>query len=432
LKALLDDRVLQEFYYNSQYKLSKEDLKSLLRRRQVQEPIRFRDCIINNMNLNDLRFFERQTRDVINELLNKLARIFFNSNTTQRQMSLKGISEKRKIQMSEKLETYQNEYRCYQLLYEINQIELNRILHRINTLETERLQRETEENVVPQSPQTEPEVSIGTGKEKRKSGTSSAQPQTVPPSSEGLEQFQQETHLPMTRLPTLQDIILNYNLNLMAQPFIFPSPENTGHEITNSAESIRRIIRNYEMLTQNIKDILNQYGESGQLAIEEIEINYETALQLIERSKEVKNLINAWNALLRSQTILSSSETQPLLQQIEGTVQAVQEPQVPTLEDLVLNYNVVNLIALIFPSPENTGHEVTNSAESIRRIVRSYETLSQNIINTLDRYVGGEQIIIEETEMDYDSALHLVQRNEEILNLINAWDQLLLTLSSKN
>jgi uncharacterized protein YlbG (UPF0298 family) len=51
-------------------------------------------------------------------------------------MSLKGISEKRKIQMSEKLETYQNEYRCYQLLYEINQIELNRILHRINTLET--------------------------------------------------------------------------------------------------------------------------------------------------------------------------------------------------------------------------------------------------------------------------------------------------------
>jgi hypothetical protein len=186
------------------------------------------------------------------------------------------------------------------------------------------------------------------------------------------------------------------------------------------------------MLTQNIKDILNQYGESGQLAIEEIEINYETALQLIERSKEVKNLINAWNALLRSQTILSSSETQPLLQQIEGTVQAVQEPQVPTLEDLVLNYNVVNLIALIFPSPENTGHEVTNSAESIRRIVRSYETLSQNIINTLDRYVGGEQIIIEETEMDYDSALHLVQRNEEILNLINAWDQLLLTLSSKN
>ncbi len=107
----------------------------------------------------------------------------------------------------------------------------------------------------------------------------------------------------MLRLPTLQDIVSNYSLNLTAQSLIFPSHENTGHEITNSAESIGRIVRNYETLSQNIKNALNQFGESGQLVIivieiviviqlviEGIEVNYE-----IERSKEIKNLINAWN-----------------------------------------------------------------------------------------------------------------------------------------
>jgi hypothetical protein len=120
------------------------------------------------------------------------------------------------------------------------------------------------------------------------------QTEPLPQQIEGTEQDSQETDLPMLRLPTLQDIISNYSLSLTAQSLIFPSSENMGHEITNSAESIR-IVRNYETLSQNIKNALNQFGEIGQLVIKGIEVNYEIALHLIERSKGIKNLINAWN-----------------------------------------------------------------------------------------------------------------------------------------
>jgi hypothetical protein len=84
---------------------------------------------------------------------------------------------------------------------------------------------------------------------------------------------------------------------------------------------------------------------------------------------------------------------------------------------------------LVFPFPENMGPYITSSEDSIASIITNYETLSQNITDILNRYSMGEHIIIFGTQVDIDLALYLAQTNEQIVILIIAWHQILLTFS---
>lgn len=101
-----------------------------------------------------------------------------------RQLSSNKTVGRKRTELNQELTEVQNEYYNNQMLYEINNLQLNRIIDRINTLYTELSQREPRTLLSPNQHRLNKKREEKLQKKRKKVGTSLPQTQTIPPINE--------------------------------------------------------------------------------------------------------------------------------------------------------------------------------------------------------------------------------------------------------
>jgi hypothetical protein len=244
-------------------RISRRDLENLLRNRaKEQEPKELtldRDRSIDDMDLDDLRFFDQQIRNSANELLVRFALSFLNKISYERKLSQQPMSNKKRNEMEVRLREIQNDCNYDRMLYQINSIDLQRISDRINQWMADR---------------------------------------------QGIQSKGRDSLSSIPNLPTVEELVINFR-NGIEEDFIL-NPYNMRHEIErlemenkqNLIDFIKKIIERLETLERNIQQTIDNYidfngTKIGETAIDDFIVEY-----LERRVDEIKRLIDVWNQSL--------------------------------------------------------------------------------------------------------------------------------------
>jgi hypothetical protein len=255
LCKLIDSQRQQEENFKKS-NLSKEDLDKLLRRRDRipdEELIRERAFDIENMDLDELKYFERKINDNIDDLLIKVAHNFLKKITLQRKLLTKFTPKHKKNEMRSDLRKTQEEFYYYKLMFEIYNIELRTISNRLQILNAQ-------QNIEPE--------------EKPKAKAS------------------------IPELPTVENLVRDFT-NGKEDP-ISLAIQNMDSRLQGLEESetiltIKEIIQKLDALLQNIQIHINDYlNNPGSANIAGIQINHSICQQLEHRKNEIQGLIDSW------------------------------------------------------------------------------------------------------------------------------------------
>jgi hypothetical protein len=244
-------------------RISRRDLENLLRNRAEEQESKEltldRDRSIDDMDLDDLRFFDQQIRNSVNESLVRFALSFLNKISFERKLSQQSMSNKKRNEMEVRLREIQSDCNYDRILYEINSTDLQRLSDRINEWMADR---------------------------------------------QGIQSKERDFASSIPNLPTVEELVIGFRDGI--EEDLILNPYNMRHEIErlemeneqNLIDFIKKIIERLKTLERNIQQTIDNYIDFNGTKIGETVIDNYIVEYLERRVDEIKRLIDVWNQSL--------------------------------------------------------------------------------------------------------------------------------------